>query len=835
MDAGALDDLDLDDMFNDDGDMLFEGLDIELDGTMGDIISNENNNKEIPSAIPPAATPTPLTTNNKRSGGPRTKRTNPMLDKANDEKDKATETTTSNKRRKTKRKSKAPAPFGDDDDGPVVVEEQPKKKRKMTTKTKKATTEVAAVITATNKTKRKKKSDVLPVSIAKTTNTLVHTISSTNTDIAVVGKLTSKASILPSTISVAAAGQFGGRAKKVGTAKIKRKVKKSSADGASENLAPVPTDLIRAPKPEPTFGGLKPSKNFFYPFLESVPVESSMPKRKAYPVLDRITSALTSQIVNTSNLQDGAPPIRVTEDSPIFKLMLETYEGDDKDKPKFSSEKRAALLKGILHVRKMIDKSDKNDLVRDIFGMCGLLTREYNFLKQTLDNMKIWCRNEFDDDRYKEAYEPPIEQPKVSKWKCPVVRIRIACNGYKEPKNSQPLFAILSALLVEGKPTVPSTIIAAPKPAIVSTVELKKAISTTVSSSTPLSTVSTTVPTTVSTTVSTAAKVSMIITKKKRKEKVIDKTKLKVMTVTPQAPALPVPKTYSDSTPFSRREQIIERVAQLALELENSQQKEYNAGRLDNIPQEEPALHTTRMWEWLQSAGFKNKAPSSKRLAAIKSPEIRFRGPFQSIPPVIQGLVETEGQVSSLSLFDRLKSLLVEEDGDEDDTDDYDEEDSLEFLDNDDDDDMNKDNIERGIIDDPSNLDFVDLSELSIEERTFIHLSNAGLIKKSLHPKVEFVVSNSANNDDHDHEVDEIDLGNVIGEMSTDLTRITSTNNTRISFLETMTADADVYHSKQLEEEQAALIAKCQNLLKRNKEKAKKTKQKKDDNLNLPW
>ena len=40
MDAGALDDLDLDDMFAEDGDTLFEGLDIQLDG-MGDIISDE--------------------------------------------------------------------------------------------------------------------------------------------------------------------------------------------------------------------------------------------------------------------------------------------------------------------------------------------------------------------------------------------------------------------------------------------------------------------------------------------------------------------------------------------------------------------------------------------------------------------------------------------------------------------------------------------------------------------------------------------------------------------------------------------------------------------------
>ena len=57
----------------------------------------------------------------------------------------------------------------------------------------------------------------------------------------------------------------------------------------------------------------------------------------------------------------------------------------------------------------------------------------------------------------------------------------------------------------------------------------------------------------------------------------------------------------------------------------------------------------------------------------------------------------------------------------------------------------------------------------------------------------------------------------------------------RISFIERLTSDADVYYNKQVEEEQTVLIAKCQNLMKRTKEKAKKAKQKKDENLNLPW
>jgi len=138
MDAGALDDLDLDGMFADDGDMLFEGLDIGLDDTMGDFISNENS-KDAPVAPPPVieppvAAPAPQT---KRAGGPRTKRTNPMLETADKVEKETTTTAPSNKRRKTKRKSKAPTAFGEDEDEPVEEMQPPKKKRKSSTKTKK--------------------------------------------------------------------------------------------------------------------------------------------------------------------------------------------------------------------------------------------------------------------------------------------------------------------------------------------------------------------------------------------------------------------------------------------------------------------------------------------------------------------------------------------------------------------------------------------------------------------------------------------------------------------------------------------------------------------------
>ena len=578
--------------------------------------------------------------------------------------------------------------------------------------------------------------------------------------------------------------------------------------------------ITKLPKLEPTFGGLTPSNTFYYPFLKSVPAESSinMQKRKNYPLLDKMTSTLTYHTANVSKKLD-TETFDVTEDSPIFKLMFETYGRDNRDKQKPLPNKDA-LRRGISHLRTIIAESDKNDLARDIVGICGLLTREHNFLSQTLDNMKTWCKNEFDNEKYKETYQSPVEELKISKWKCPVVRVQITCSGYKGTKN-KPLFAILPTLVLpvpKAKLFQSSSSVAASK---FGAVELKKSVLVT-SSSIPSSTFSITS--------------SSITNKKKRREKTINTNKLKFPMLASPVSAPPPPKTYADSTPLLRRQQIIERISQLALELENTQQKENMVGRLDPIPEEEPHLHTTRMWEWLQSTGFYTNSLASKRLAAIRFPDIHSRKPSLSIPSVIQGVVETTHQVSSDSLFDRLQSLLIEEDVDNEDSDtsDYDEEDSLDFLDDDEDTyELKKDDAEIIIADDSVNLNFADVSSLSIEERTFIQLSHAGLIKKSLYLEADLVVSSTEKRDGRQN--NERGLDNIIDEMSTDLARLTSTNNCRISFLETATADANICYSKQIKNDEATVIAKCQSLLKRSKEKAKKAKQKKDDNLNLPW
>ncbi|KAG7352892.1 hypothetical protein IV203_008940 [Nitzschia inconspicua] len=783
----GLDDLDLDDMFNDDGDMLFEGLDIELDG-MGDIISNDKKEKPGPVAPPPPP---------RRTGGPRTKRTNPMLEQSPDK-----EADSPSKRRKTKRKSKAPSAF--DDDG--FIDEQPKKKRRAAVKAKKATEPIV-------KTKRKKKSEE-PVQISPPSSTIVSP--------SVVPK---PKSTCPS-MAVAAAGQFGGRLKRgsaasTGSKKVKRRIKKSSEASAevSSGAAMVPKlEPITAPKPEPTFGGLHPSSTLFYPFLESVPPEPSMQKRKAYPVLDRINSALTTHIPNSTMPGVPAKPTdadqsrsdAVTEDSPIYKLMLETYEGSEKDKSTTTDERKAVLLKGIPELRGMIQGLDRQRLVGDVFSMCWLLTRQYNFIKQSMDNMQSWCKEHFNDEDYRATYDPPVEKPDFSKWKSPIVRLKLAFNGYKETKAAVPIVGILPPLVVDAPKQ-------APNPTKAKAADSKKA--------------------------STSAKAATTIKVQKKKEKSTEKPKDKVSTAVAAVPgAATLPRTYVSSAPPSRRQQIMEKVGQMALELETFHRAFATGGRLQPIPQEDPPLQTSCMWEFLQTAGFYKNPPSN--WLDLKSPELHQRSPLQTIPRKIYGSEESVNGVSSDSLFDRLQSLLVDEDGDDDvvdaksqasNSDDSDSEVSLSFLDNEEEDLEQEAKLVDSEVDKHSEPDLADLSKLSLDERTFVQLSSVGLVRKSLYPTVSLVLSKGQSEQDEKKRANEDEIIDLIGDMTADLSTVTNLNNKRMSYLERATTESGLHYSKQVEEEHTAIIARCQGMLKRSRERAKKAKQKKDENLNLPW
>jgi hypothetical protein len=478
-----------------------------------------------------------------------------------------------------------------------------------------------------------------------------------------------------------------------------------------------------------------------------------------------------------------------------------------------------------------------------------------------LANMNGWCKNDFSPEDYQATYAPPTkDKQKQHKWKSPIVRIKIVCTGYKDSKGSPVLFGVLQPSVVDA-PTASAMKPPLSMPGIVPSFATSDGRASAFAKSTTDSS---------KTASGSSASATQGVSKlpppskasKKKKEKVSEKDKGKIVTPTPilvpTPPVVavagpPVPKTYAESSPQARRQKIMDKVAQLALDLERAQAVEAasaatTAGKSSVIPDEDPPLHTARMWDWLQSTGYYQQ-PTSRRLA-LKSPEIHPRGLFLPVPTKIQGHEEPDEHVSSNSVFDRLQSLLVVETGEEDD-DDYDDDgatededesrtsddnddDSLAYLDEDDDVLESNADVIHDSDNDNRRPNVADLSGLTVEERTFIYLSSVGLIRKSLFPKVELAATHGSAQDNENGGDD--DLVNVIGEMASDLSRITSMNNGRISYLETAAADSALYHNKQIEEDQAALIAKCQSLMKRNKERAKKAKHnKKDDNLNLPW
>jgi hypothetical protein len=54
-----------------------------------------------------------------------------------------------------------------------------------------------------------------------------------------------------------------------------------------------------------------------------------------------------------------------------------------------------------------MQEMEKSKLTANSFGMCSLLTGQYNFLKQSLNSMQTWCKPEFSHSEYQAPYVKP--------------------------------------------------------------------------------------------------------------------------------------------------------------------------------------------------------------------------------------------------------------------------------------------------------------------------------------------------------------------------------------------------------------------------------------------
>lgn len=840
----ALDDLNLDDMFEGGQDGLFDELGMDL-GELGDITNEDT-----------SATATSNASTLKKSGVPPVPKglddmkfdllgdigvddgaTSPAKDESQSPMKKS--------RRTTKRKIKGSPAFvddEDDDDGPASKRRRYTKKTKSTTKTKDG-------IENSHGPSPKGKKSKTPLTIPT------------------LERGGSQAS------QVAAAGQFGGRHKRgnfplLARTTSKTKVKTNSSSGPI-SAAPVmepqgPTNLsdpslpqhqslkrgrslLDASKPiETLFCGLHSSDTTFYPFMSALPQEASMKKcSKHYSSLEKINASLAS-----------TTPGPDLDDALLNLLMFHD--------PVPTKEKKLIMAAAILSTRKLVSATDRQLLATDLASVTMLVKRQHDFLAQSLGNMERWCKGNFSGDDYRAVYGGEKPKSILAQLTSPMVRVRLRCAGLKETKLSTPLLANIPTATAIDK-SAPSH------------------------SSTPYSSTSMPTPTTMSTT-------STATTKKKQRNDSAAATTTGTTTTSTTATTSMVSSSsaatgtstdmeesvsnYVDLPPNGRRQRILELIVRQATLLETKQSDidetrrkilEKQNQALQKIVDDDDlvALNTTTLWKWAdKSCYLSDFTEQDIRDLLVFQPEIhlehlRWEGAYTNTNMKPQQQQQKPPPVVQESLYERLQSLLVDVENDDDDDIDDDAEEEEEVSEDDELWEVRKDTPPNDTADDK---DLLDLRELSLEERAYLQLRAAGLLDESRPPPDSDDDDDEEKDDDYDdddhdnkeHEnggkvkledlkgdddKDDDDDSSVFDEllqrMKLDLRRIDGMNNSRMAFLEfSATAHLELSKRTKLQEDRnGQLISKYNQLLKKQKENKRSARQKlprKDEDW-VPW
>jgi hypothetical protein len=757
----ALDNIDLDGMFADDGDALFDGLDIDLDNmddiTDGGNVQNEN------STTTKAAMPPPQQS---EAAAPELTRT----------------------RRKTKRKTKTPSFFEDEDDDIF----EPPKKRKKTSK--------AASAAARKKAAKKASEDSVSV---KSDKSLTKSKSKAKASV-----MMPPPSVRASPGQVAAAGQFGGRQKRGDSVTAKQKLAALEAKAskrASSVLGSSMSPSENALATKSSFCGLKPSKTLFYPFMPALPPEPSMKSRKVYPQVDSIYSSFMSQLHSAGKVPGGS---EVKQSDPIFQIMQEALK-DEKMNP--NQDRNEMIRKAVGVVRRDISSLDARRLAEDWYAVCGLLQRQHDFLKRSAENMERWCKDNFSAKDFAAVFlrqdQQSVRTSLLKNFNLRELKVKLICSGFKAAKSLGPLVAALPAPYA-----------------------------------TPLEKIS-------------------VKTKRRKVHAIVEPTTL-IRPVVPAPPKPAPPVTYATMKPSNRRKQVADLLARTASNLDAVYSLRGDVRRQGLTRQESivrklieedkiPVIHTSAMWQWLEKSGYFGDLAETEigwRLDEVRFPDPSItvsNGDRAATKRAISGLASTGD--ADYSLFDRLQSLLVEEETSDE---------EFEVTDH------STDEMVVLSVDDGSEM--ADLSSLSLEERTYIHLRRLGLSGNLVPPPA----SKAQNVEQEDGPTgiqstgmlekstgsvgdEEVDRGNgasrrvktddtddivdIIDAMKSDLLQVSRLNNSRAKFLESLSRSS-VLHLEGKTEEEAMLISKCQQLLKKSKElKAKNGKAKVADGLALPW
>jgi hypothetical protein len=812
----ALDNLNLDDMFAGDDMALLDGLDIDLDN-MDDIAGMDDAKIEPMGALM----------------GEEDSLSVPEVEEETP------------KRRKPKRKTKAPFFFDDEDDD--YVDDKKKKKRgakplpkkKGTTKKSQAPVADSKQAPAPKSTKNKSRTAAsMPPPLARGTST--------------------------GPGNVAAAGQFGGRQKRLPTAAAaaantsKTKTSSSTSKASSSETAPKlkskpPALPMASPQPPPppaqaavptlaqiqamhaqnSYCGLLPSPTLFYPFMPALPAEPSLKNRKVFPFLDRIYSAFMSHMSASAKVDNAA--LVVGEKEAIYQLLHDAFK---EEKPSSGPtppaptplDKSEAVGTALGSLRRTISLFDKSRLAGDMYGVCALLKRQHDFLKQNSANMEKWCKDNFSETDYESVYLPPKPSRKrkissvaptapplppppppppsvLASFETSLLRVKVICTGFKDPKSSGPLMAQLPPLFI---PPGVAKEIERVKPSPMRPAKKRK--------------LSTSVP------VSVEPKPAAVVTAE----------------IAPKE----IP-TYAQMKPSRRRKALADLIARVAKDIESKHLQRVVEGRVAVERQQNDllalakedevlALNTSGMWHWVEKSGYFGNCTEEelrRRFDGVRSHVREQQGRNELSGEGQRFPGQKSQQVADESLVDRLQSLLVEEEagdshGDDEEADEEEDEDL--YL------------STSGSY--PASQ-MADLSSLSLDERLFLHVRSVGLAESLILPQSipsRETVSQPPVNGLRPDESNKClpaavdDLEEVMGAMTTDLDKLAGLNNLRADFLESvvMSNQLSADECKRRADEEASAIAKFQNLLKKTKEtkvKNGKPKALKNDANALPW
>ena len=792
----ALDNIDLDDMFADDGDALFDGLDLDL-GNMDDITGAASVNDHVSNA-----------------------RVAPLHEQQTPTDE------TSRVRRPNKRKIKSPVFFDDDDEDYNEIQKK---------KTKKRPPKAAGPSKKTSKSKAAPPF-MPPILPAITTIPAPTPLKSKKAKTAPMN--------MPPNVQrgvVAAAGQFGGRNKRGGASSFSYTLPKAAGALKAKPLPPPPAmrasslegtmklqQETRAPMGSLTqvlathpvlqqgnFCGLLPSNTLFYPFMPTLPNEPSLKHRKLFPVVDRIHTTFMTSVLGTGEKSAGSATPSVESD-PLVALMQECYK---EDKPAADGagtvqdsqqlERAVAIAVAAEETRRIVSVVEKHKLAGDLMAVCSLLKRQHDFLKQNNSNMEQWCKSHFTEQDYASVFLPPKQKPKrkaaemsgpgsvLSSFASNEIKVRVLCSAIQET-SLEPLYATLRL---------------APK---------------------------------------TKEKDGVAPRSKKSKQSAT--ASMKTSTASPTKSSAKSTPSYVEMKPSRRRKTILEIIGRSAREIEmkylqRSGEQRQLLGRqgeelqkvIDNDKMQ--MIHTGGMWLWLEKSGHFARATEAEcqwRLEGLVAPTIPT-GESTNVSYMDAELTSRSQSLHAGSYLDRLQSLLVY--GPEEEDDESSDDDSLEDL---------LDSIS-------GTIPAMNVSQLTQQERSFLCLRSFGLLENGIKPPEQPSEPNECNGNDYPHGVTQSnslqnrldhstgrsvvkerseEINRVIGDMVVDLKLVDNLNSNRARFLESMAHMLNCSESDtKAKSTETSLISRCHQLVKKNREKGK-TEGKprpKTNEYALPW